>query len=32
MTNILNEITDVVKTGNNIDSTCEIVGKGNTKI
>lgn len=31
MTNILHEIVDVVKNGNNIDFTCEIVSKGNKK-
>lgn len=32
MTNILHEIVDVVKNGNNIDFICEIVSKGNKKI
>lgn len=30
--NILNEIVEVVKNGNNIDSSCELVSKGNWKI
>jgi len=32
MTYVLNEIVDVVKNGNDIDSTCEVVSKGNKKI
>lgn len=29
MTNVLKEIVDVVKNEQNIDSTCEIISKGN---
>lgn len=32
MMSILNEIVDVVKNGNNIDFSCEIVSKGNRKL
>jgi len=32
MAYVLNEIVDVVKCGNDIDSTCEVVSKGNTKL
>lgn len=32
MTYVLNGIVDVVKNGNDIDSTCQLASKGNKKL
>lgn len=29
--NVLNEIVDIVKNGNDIDPACEVISKGNLK-